>query len=145
MSGAGSVPLDTAMAPGGGRPVRGLWAGPALVALALVTFTLWVLVFVRTPAESLPLYFANRYFVLDATSMLFLLVINSVFLGISVYMSSRASTSRVLARHEISVQLAKVTTLGERVEDTFLISGPELQVNKRQIQIETELLETLEG
>ena len=53
--------------------------------------------------------------------------------------------SRVLARHEISVQLAKVTTLGERVEDTSLISGSELQVNKRQIQIETELLETLEG
>jgi len=102
MSGAGSVPLDTAMAPGDGRPVRGLWAGPALVALALVTFTLWVLVFVRTPAESLPLYFANRYFVLDATSILFLLVINSVFLGISVYMSSRASTSRVLARHMLS-------------------------------------------
>ena len=37
------------------------------------------------------------------------------------------------------------SVLGERVEDTFLISGPELQVNKRQIQIETELLETLEG
>ncbi len=53
--------------------------------------------------------------------------------------------SRVLAQHQISVQLAKVSTLGERVEDTFLISGPELQVNKRQIQIETELLETLEG
>jgi len=45
----------------------------------------------------------------------------------------------------VSVQLAKITTLGERVEDTFLISGPQLQVNKRQIEIETELLETLEG
>jgi [protein-PII] uridylyltransferase len=53
--------------------------------------------------------------------------------------------SRVLARHDISVQLAKITTLGERVEDTFLISGPQLQVNRRQIEIETELLETLEG
>jgi len=53
--------------------------------------------------------------------------------------------ARVLARHELSVQLAKVTTLGERVEDTFLISGAELQMNKRQIQIETELLETLGG
>ncbi|MEZ5665707.1 MAG: [protein-PII] uridylyltransferase [Burkholderiaceae bacterium] len=53
--------------------------------------------------------------------------------------------SRVLARHQISVQLAKVTTLGERVEDTFLISGPSLQVNKRQIEIETELLDTLAG
>ncbi len=53
--------------------------------------------------------------------------------------------SRVLAKNGISVQLAKITTLGERVEDTFLISGPQLQVNKRQIEIETELLETLEG
>ena len=53
--------------------------------------------------------------------------------------------SRVLARYDISVQLAKITTLGERVEDTFLISGAQLQVNKRQIEIETELLETLEG
>ncbi|HSC63048.1 MAG TPA: [protein-PII] uridylyltransferase, partial [Caldimonas sp.] len=29
--------------------------------------------------------------------------------------------SRVLARHDINLQLAKITTLGERVEDTFLI------------------------
>jgi [protein-PII] uridylyltransferase len=49
------------------------------------------------------------------------------------------SIARVLARHKINLQLAKVTTLGERVEDTFLIDGPELQ----QIAIETELLEAL--
>ncbi len=68
---------------------------------------------------------------------------------LSISASDRAGLlyciSRVLAQHHISVQLAKVSTLGERVEDTFLISGPELQVNKRQIEIETELLETLEG
>ncbi|MDR7149366.1 [protein-PII] uridylyltransferase [Hydrogenophaga palleronii] len=68
---------------------------------------------------------------------------------LSVSASDRAGLlyciSRVLARHDISVQLAKITTLGERVEDTFLISGPQLQVNRRQIEIETELLETLEG
>ncbi len=51
--------------------------------------------------------------------------------------------ARVLARHRINLQLAKVTTLGERVEDTFLIHGPELQHNKAQIAIETELLEAL--
>ncbi|NMM09928.1 MAG: [protein-PII] uridylyltransferase [Polaromonas sp.] len=51
--------------------------------------------------------------------------------------------ARVLARHRINLQLAKVTTLGERVEDTFLIDGPELQHNKAQIAIETELLEAL--
>ncbi|WP_412103096.1 [protein-PII] uridylyltransferase [Polaromonas sp. SM01] len=53
------------------------------------------------------------------------------------------SIARVLARHRINLQLAKVTTLGERVEDTFLIDGPELQHNKAQIAIETELLEAL--
>lgn len=53
------------------------------------------------------------------------------------------SIARVLARHRINLQLAKVTTLGERVEDTFLIDGPELQQNRAQIAIETELLEAL--
>lgn len=51
--------------------------------------------------------------------------------------------ARILAQHHLSVQLAKVSTLGERVEDTFLIQGPELQNNARQIQIETELLREL--
>jgi [protein-PII] uridylyltransferase len=40
------------------------------------------------------------------------------------------SVARVLARHHINLQLAKITTLGERVEDTFLIDGPELQQNR---------------
>jgi [protein-PII] uridylyltransferase len=51
--------------------------------------------------------------------------------------------ARVLARHQIEVQLAKVVTLGERVEDTFLIHGPQLQQNRAQIEIETELLAAL--
>jgi [protein-PII] uridylyltransferase len=53
------------------------------------------------------------------------------------------SVARVLARHHLNLQLAKVTTLGERVEDTFLISGPELQGQRAQLAIETELLEAL--
>ena len=53
------------------------------------------------------------------------------------------SIARVLADHRINLQLAKVTTLGERVEDTFLIDGPELQQNKAQIAIETEILAAL--
>jgi [protein-PII] uridylyltransferase len=53
------------------------------------------------------------------------------------------SVARVLAMHHINLQLAKVATLGERVDDTFLIDGPELQQNKAQIEIETELLEAL--
>ncbi|MBX9611900.1 MAG: [protein-PII] uridylyltransferase [Burkholderiales bacterium] len=55
------------------------------------------------------------------------------------------SVARVLARHKLNLQLAKIMTLGERVEDTFLIDGPELQHNKAQIAIETELLEALTG
>lgn len=73
------------------------WVGPSLVAIALVSLATWVVVFVHTPLASMPLYFGAGYFVLDATSMLFLLVINAVFLGISVYMSSRVSTSAHLA------------------------------------------------
>ncbi len=55
------------------------------------------------------------------------------------------SVARILAQHHINLQLAKVSTLGERVEDTFLVDGPELQQNKRQIEIETELLAALAG
>ncbi len=53
--------------------------------------------------------------------------------------------AQVLARHQINLKLAKVSTLGERVEDTFLIDGPGLQQNRRQIEIETELLAALQG
>ena len=53
------------------------------------------------------------------------------------------SIARVLAHHRINLQLAKITTLGERVEDTFLIDGPALQQNKMQLQIETELLDAV--
>jgi [protein-PII] uridylyltransferase len=53
------------------------------------------------------------------------------------------SIARVLAKHHINLQLAKVSTLGERVEDTFLIDGAELQENRRQIEIETELMDAL--
>ena len=49
--------------------------------------------------------------------------------------------ARVLARHNINLQLAKITTLGERVEDTFLVDGPALQQTRAQLQIESELLD----
>jgi [protein-PII] uridylyltransferase len=51
--------------------------------------------------------------------------------------------SRVLAQHNINLQLAKITTLGERVEDTFLIDGAALQQNRMQLQIETEMLDAI--
>jgi len=53
------------------------------------------------------------------------------------------SIARVLARHHINLQLAKIITLGERVEDIFLIDGPALQQNRAQIEIETELLDAI--
>ncbi len=53
------------------------------------------------------------------------------------------TVARILSLHCLSVQLAKVSTLGERVEDTFLVQGSELQSGARQIEIETELLKAL--
>jgi len=53
------------------------------------------------------------------------------------------SVALILAKHKINLLLAKVSTLGERVEDTFLIDGAALQQNKIQIEMETELLEAL--
>ncbi len=51
--------------------------------------------------------------------------------------------ARTLARHRVNVQLAKVSTLGERVEDTFLVTGDALRQDKQQLAIETELLAAL--
>jgi [protein-PII] uridylyltransferase len=51
--------------------------------------------------------------------------------------------ARVLAQHHINLYLAKINTLGERVDDVFLIDGAELQNNRSQIAIETELLDVL--
>jgi hydrogenase-4 component F len=76
---------------------RHAWMGSALVAIALALLGGWSVFYARTSLAQLPLYFARRFLVIDATSLLFLLVVNAVFLGISVYMSSRVGTSRVLA------------------------------------------------
>jgi len=51
--------------------------------------------------------------------------------------------ARVLARHQLNLQLAKVSTLGERVEDTFLIDGALLRQTRRQLAIESELLDAI--
>jgi [protein-PII] uridylyltransferase len=55
------------------------------------------------------------------------------------------SVASILARHGLHLRLAKISTLGERVEDSFLVSGSKLQHNKAQIEIETELLATLQA
>ena len=53
--------------------------------------------------------------------------------------------ARVLAKHSINLQLAKVNTLGERVDDVFLVDGAALQNNRAQLDIEKELLDVLEA
>jgi [protein-PII] uridylyltransferase len=51
--------------------------------------------------------------------------------------------ARVLARHQINLHLAKVSTLGERVEDTFLVDGAALQHARTQLQVESEVLDAV--
>ena len=53
------------------------------------------------------------------------------------------SIARVLARHGVNLLTARILTLGERVEDVFLISGESLGREKEQLQIESALLEAL--
>ena len=53
--------------------------------------------------------------------------------------------ARVLTQHGISVQLAKISTMGERVEDTFLIEGQTLQIPQLREQLEQDLFEVITG
>ncbi|MBK7416726.1 MAG: hypothetical protein IPJ38_18095 [Dechloromonas sp.] len=85
--------IHTATMPNIAAPSRPLiggggWIAPALVGFALVGWLISVTVFTTHSIAELPRYFAHRYLVLDPTSLLFLLVMNTVFLGISVYMLS---------------------------------------------------------
>lgn len=50
------------------------------------------------------------------------------------------SVARVLAVHDIKLHTAKITTLGERAEDVFLISGAVLENSATLIRLEQELL-----
>ncbi|MCL2591277.1 MAG: [protein-PII] uridylyltransferase [Betaproteobacteria bacterium] len=52
--------------------------------------------------------------------------------------------AEVLAAHGISLETAKITTLGERVEDSFLLTGGGLERESRAVKIERELLERLQ-
>jgi [protein-PII] uridylyltransferase len=52
--------------------------------------------------------------------------------------------ARVLVGYGISVHTAFIHTLGERVEDTFLVSGPRLSSEKTVLQLEADLLAALQ-
>ena len=53
------------------------------------------------------------------------------------------TVSDILAKHRANLQTAKITTLGERAEDVFLISGGDLRESTSRIRLETELMERL--
>jgi [protein-PII] uridylyltransferase len=53
--------------------------------------------------------------------------------------------ANVLARYRINVYTAKIMTLGERVEDVFLVDGAVLNNARKQVQLETDLLEALKA
>ncbi|MEY4209307.1 MAG: hypothetical protein RLZZ20_2459 [Pseudomonadota bacterium] len=53
------------------------------------------------------------------------------------------SIASVLARYKVNLHTAKITTLGERVEDVFLVDGPVLSHARSQIALESDLLDAL--
>jgi [protein-PII] uridylyltransferase len=53
------------------------------------------------------------------------------------------TVANVLTAHGASLRTAKIMTLGERVEDTFLITGGDLGDEQSRIKLETELLNQL--
>jgi [protein-PII] uridylyltransferase len=52
--------------------------------------------------------------------------------------------ARVLSQHGITLHTAKIATLGERVEDVFLISGRELAQTATLVRLEQDLLTVLQ-
>lgn len=53
------------------------------------------------------------------------------------------SIANVLAKYKINLHTAKIMTLGERVEDVFLVDGAALNNPRNQIRLETDLLDAL--
>ncbi len=53
------------------------------------------------------------------------------------------SIANVLTRYRINLHTAKIMTLGERVEDVFLVDGAVLNNPRNQILLETDLLDAL--
>ena len=53
------------------------------------------------------------------------------------------TVARLLSNYHVNVHMAKIMTLGERVEDSFLVDGPILSDPKMQLQLEQDLLFSL--
>ncbi|HSD38621.1 MAG TPA: [protein-PII] uridylyltransferase [Rhodocyclaceae bacterium] len=53
------------------------------------------------------------------------------------------TVARTLNEHGINLHTAKIATLGERAEDTFLVSSPGLESSGKTVQLESDLMERL--
>jgi len=54
-----------------------------------------------------------------------------------------SSVARVLVHYGVEVQTAKINTLGERAEDSFVVSGEALRETRTVIKLESELIREL--
>ena len=54
------------------------------------------------------------------------------------------AVARNLALHGVSLQSAKINTLGDRAEDVFLVSGEALAHPRQALQLEQQLLRELQ-
>ncbi len=55
------------------------------------------------------------------------------------------SIARVLGQHGVNLYTARITTLGERVEDVFVVDAPELAAPRARLRLESDLLAALQG
>jgi [protein-PII] uridylyltransferase len=55
-----------------------------------------------------------------------------------------SSVARVLVEYRINVQTAKINTLGERAEDSFVVTGDALRETKSIIRLERDLIRVLQ-
>src|SRR5690606_17124832 len=52
--------------------------------------------------------------------------------------------AQVFARHGVNLKMAKIMTLGDRIEDIFVVDGEQLEQPRAQLQFERDLLAVLD-
>src|SRR5690606_23223543 len=53
--------------------------------------------------------------------------------------------AQVFVQHGVDLKMAKIMTLGDRVEDIFILEGPALDNPRRQLRFEQDILAVLGG